>query len=66
MDQEKFIEKALKLEPDSVYAVETDTVLSKEQRAAIVSSFKRVQEMHGITFVLLEGGMKIAKYKDTA
>ena len=52
---------ALELKPGSVYALESDGRLIREDYAAITNQLKDVRERLGIEFVLLSGGLHIVR-----
>lgn len=61
MTNEKLIEKALKLECGGIYVIECDHFLSSDQRAKLLHEFEGLYGRFGITFIFLDGGLKISK-----
>lgn len=58
---EILVERAIKLEPNSIYAIEVDRPLRAAERDALRDQLRFIYEQHGVRFVVLEAGMKIAK-----
>lgn len=53
--------EALKLERGGIYAIELDYVLPSGQRREIVRSISEHGERLGVTFIVLEKGMKLSR-----
>lgn len=61
MTEESNVERALKLEEGCTYVIEVDGFLTKERRDTLADSLKQVSDELHVRFVILDGGLKIAK-----
>jgi hypothetical protein len=55
--------KPMKLEPNSCYVIESEEHLSKDAIARLSEQLKFVSETMNLKFILLDGGLKIAREK---
>jgi hypothetical protein len=53
--------EALKLERGNVYVLEAETFLSQQIRENIAQQLKPYEEQYGVSFIILDKGLRIAR-----
>ena len=53
-------ESAIEIEEGKCYVIQTDHILSMEQKVAMQDELKFVRDQYSVNFIVLDGGMRIA------